>query len=72
MADNGEGGGGNDSSAIAEIRKQVLTLVTRNFEGAIEKPIDDVVSRVLSKRRKKWRKRHCLSKGTKPNTFEPC
>lgn len=66
MADNGEGGDENRSSNIAELRKQVLSLVTRRFEGTIEKPISDVVSRVLCKRRKKWRKRHDLpSEGKK-------
>ena len=60
MADNGEGGKGSSSSNIAELRKQVITLVARKFEGTIEKPIDDVVSNVLTKRRKKWRKRHKL------------
>lgn len=70
MADNREGGGGNGKANITELRKQVLTLVSRNFEGTVEKPIDDVVSRVLAKRRKKWRKRHNLSsEGAKPITY---
>ena len=60
MADNSEGGNGSSSSNIAELRKQVITLVARKFEGTLEKPIDDVVSKVLNKRRKKWRKRHKL------------
>lgn len=71
MADNSEGGGSTVKANIAELRKQVLTLVARNFEGTVEKPIDDVVSRILYKRRKKWRKRHNLScEGAKPNTYE--
>ena len=69
MADNGEGGGEKPRTNITELRQQVLTLVVRNFEGAAEKPIDDVVSRVLTKRRKKWRKRHNLpSEGNKLST----
>ena len=60
MADCGEGGVGKTSSNIAELRKQVLTWAARNFEGTLEKPIDDDVSRLLAKRRKKWRKRHNL------------
>lgn len=66
MADYSEGGVESKSSNIAELRKQVLSLVTRKFEGTIEKPIDDVVSGVLMKRRKKWRRRHNLpSEGEK-------
>lgn len=61
MADYSEGGVECKSSNIVELRKQVLSLVTRKFEGTIEKPIDDVVSGVLLKRRKKWRRRHHLS-----------
>ena len=69
MADNGEGGGEKPRTDITELRQQVLTLVSRNFQGAAEKPIDEVASRVLTKRRKKWRKRHNLtSEGNKPNT----
>ena len=72
MADNIEGVDESRSSNVAEVRKQVLTLVTRKFEGTIEKPIDNVVLKVLSKRRKKWRKRHHLSpKGKKPSTSKP-
>lgn len=66
MADYSEGGVESKSSNIAELRKQALSLVTRKFEGTVEKPIDDVVSGVLVKRRKKWRRRHNLpSEGEK-------
>ena len=71
MADNGEGGGEKPRTDITGLRQQVLTLVARNFEGAAEKPIDEVVSRVLTKRRKKWRKRHNLpSEGNKLSTYK--
>ena len=69
MADTGEGGSVKRGTDIAELRQQVLTFVARSLRGAVEKPIDEAVSRVLSKRRRKWRKRHNLpSEGNKPNT----
>ena len=71
MADNGKGGGAKPRTDITGLRQQVLTLVSRNFEGAAEKPIDEVACRVLTKRRKKWRKRHKLpSEGNKLSTSD--
>ena len=70
MADNGEGGDEKPGTDIAQLRQQVLTFVARSLQGAAEKPIDEVVSRVLTKRRRKWRRRHNLpSEGNKLSTF---
>ena len=69
MADNREGVGDSRAPSISELQKQVLSLVVRRFESTVEKPIDEVVLKVLSKRRKKWRRRHHLTprEGQKPH-----
>ena len=68
MADNREAAGESQAASISELQDQVLSIVVTKLERTVEKPIDNIVLKVLSKRRKKWRKRHHLvaREGEKP------
>ena len=68
MAHNREAAGERQAPSISELQDQVLNIVVTKLEGTIEKPIDNIVLKVLSKRRKKWRRRHhlVLREGEKP------